>query len=339
MTKLAALNDTDGKPVDWWFIYKLPTGVGSGPAEGFNYLYYDSNTSGELALSPKTLDKGDSALHNTLRQVFEGDRNKTDYIVYNDENPRENVSNNSLKGHVKGGLAFNKSTDSAILLTHSTPRFPAVDEIELPEKEQRYGQTYLCVTLENYSTANQLAHQLRHMHQPQITAFKLGADILPGEDLYQLAHGDKVEVSGLSSMIEFQSRAGKTFHSFAKNRRWGKNFWLELVAPALQGDLMVESWIRGAIPPDEEKGESIEDIFQLDFTNIGLDGISWKETKDHAKWAISMKGKKKWICVGDLNRMISQEKRGGGTIAFQEPNLWKSLFGAHSKIRDRQPGD
>lgn len=339
MPRLSALNDAEGKPVDWWFLYKLPTGVGSGPADGFNYLYYDSSTQGSLALSPKTLDKGESALQETLRQVFEDDKKETGYIIYNDETPLEDKSNNSAKGHVKGGLAFNKKTDSAILLTHSTPRFPDVDELELPVKEHSYGQTYLCVSLENYSTANQIAHQLRHMHQPQVTAFKLPGDILAGEDLHQLATGDKVEVSGLSSMIEFQSRAGKTFHSFAKNKRWKKNFWLELVAPALEGDLLVESWIRGAIPPDEEKGESIEDILELDFSNIGLTGVSWKETKDHAKWAISMRGKKKWVCVGDLNRMISQEKRGGGTIAFEEPRLWKSLFGAHSKIRDRQPGD
>ena len=336
MTRLAALNDTDGKPVDWWFIYKLPSGVGETPAKGFNYLYYDANTKGALSLSPKTMDKGNSALHNTLNQVFNKDPAHVSYIIYNDENPKKGVSNNALKGHVKGVLAFDKATDSAILLTHSTPRFPAPGEVELPDQEERFGQTYLCVTLENYSTANQLAHQLRHMHEPQVNSSSLGDDIAEGEDLRQLAEGDKSPVSDLSSMIKFQSRGGKTFHSFAKNRRWKKDFWIELVAPALQSDLLVESWIRGAIPPDEENGESIEDVLVLDFTNIGLEGVSWKETKDHAKWAITIDEKKNWICVGDLNRMISQEKRGGGTVVFQEPRLWKSLFGAHSKIREKQ---
>ena len=32
-----------------------------------------------------------------------------------------------------------------------------------------------------------------------------------------------------------------------------------------------------------------------------------------------------WICVGDINRMISQRKRGGGTIAFQNQTLWQAL--------------
>jgi hypothetical protein len=32
-----------------------------------------------------------------------------------------------------------------------------------------------------------------------------------------------------------------------------------------------------------------------------------------------------WVCVGDINRMISQRKRGGGTIAFQNQTLWQGL--------------
>ncbi len=29
--------------------------------------------------------------------------------------------------------------------------------------------------------------------------------------------------------------------------------------------------------------------------------------------------------VGDINRMISQRKRGGGTVAFQNQILWQGL--------------
>ena len=49
----------------------------------------------------------------------------------------------------------------------------------------------------------------------------------------------------------------------------------------------------------------------------------WPETADHAKWGIGVE--QDWVCVGDINRMISQEKRGGGAIAFQEPALWGAL--------------
>lgn len=29
--------------------------------------------------------------------------------------------------------------------------------------------------------------------------------------------------------------------------------------------------------------------------------------------------------MGDINRMVSQEQRGGGTIAFQDEKLWAAL--------------
>jgi deoxyribonuclease-2 len=67
--------------------------------------------------------------------------------------------------------------------------------------------------------------------------------------------------------------------------------------------------------------------------------VSWHYTKDHAKWAISestsMRGEEltqyrkgrrdDWICIGDINRMVSQERRGGGAICFHEPDLWHGL--------------
>ena len=70
-----------------------------------------------------------------------------------------------------------------------------------------------------------------------------------------------------------------------------------------------------------------------------LDGYVWEYTKDHAKWAISEEpadrgdhdvddraGKKTdWVCVADINRMTSQEKRGGGAVCFHEPQLWHDL--------------
>ena len=78
-----------------------------------------------------------------------------------------------------------------------------------------------------------------------------------------------------------------------------------------------------------------------------LSGYRWPYTHDHAKWAISESvdergvktaerhngerlidkagTAKDWVCVADLNRMTSQEKRGGGAICFHEPLLWHGL--------------
>jgi deoxyribonuclease-2 len=50
---------------------------------------------------------------------------------------------------------------------------------------------------------------------------------------------------------------------------------------------------------------------------------AWPETDDHAKWGITQKNNR--VCVGDINRMVAQENRGGGTVAFQDETLWHAL--------------
>ncbi len=60
-------------------------------------------------------------------------------------------------------------------------------------------------------------------------------------------------------------------------------------------------------------------------------------TKDHSKWACSEEKDKaigQWVCVADINRMKSQEKRGGGVICFMEANLWEALNNAEAKIQE-----
>ncbi len=336
MKRLTALDDRGaGKPVDWWFMYKLPEGCGPAPAEGFNYLYFDANTEGRLALSEKTLDTGDSALHNTLQAVFDGNAS---YLLYNDESPMPGGGKSSSRGHCKGMLALDPDTRSGLLLVHSTPRFPAPDQIELPDKERKYGQTYLCITLESDTPAWQLAEQALRHHSPMVYASRL-QDNLPADSvLHRLAAQEFRHEDGLASFIEIRSRGGVTFRSIAKHRRWAEDFWIDLVGPLLRTDLLVESWVRGAMPPERLKRERIEDVMALDFSHLGAEGAAWKETQDHAKWAVSIDQMRNMICVGDLNRMVSQEKRGGGTLAFSHPQLWKDLYEAHVHLHKAVKG-
>ena len=86
----------------------------------------------------------------------------------------------------------------------------------------------------------------------------------------------------------------------------------------------VETWIRGPVPPIADT-DGIHKTFDIKYINLGPLGLHWvwPETHDHAKWGITQKNN--WVCVGDINRMISQRKRGGGTIAFQNETLWKAL--------------
>jgi deoxyribonuclease-2 len=85
-----------------------------------------------------------------------------------------------------------------------------------------------------------------------------------------------------------------------------------------------ETWIRGPIPPIADS-DGIHKTFDIKYVNLGSMGVhwAWPETHDHAKWGITLH--EPWVCVGDINRMISQRKRGGGTIAFQNTTLWLGL--------------
>ena len=91
--------------------------------------------------------------------------------------------------------------------------------------------------------------------------------------------------------------------------------------------------------------EIIDEVTHIDLQMLTdeqgnkLADYHWPYTKDHAKWAISEvpgdRGKKvdsstlatqlSWVCIADMNRMTSQEKRGGGAICFHEPMLWDGL--------------
>lgn len=344
---LSVMNDTSlrGAPVDWWFMYKFPHSQvkqkSSTPDDegsilsGINYLYLDSDETGGLKLSPHLLGKAAGALYCTLDHIFsaaEKPHSKVGWVLYNDEIPDSN-KNNQSKGHCKGILAFDKETDCGIWILHSTPRFPVIGNPAFPDNEHIYAQTFIGITLDSYDTACLIATQLHHQQQPQVYAYKLSdsaASAGEQDAIYRLCCGKGPHEGALTSHIVFKSRGGVEFQSIAKNRHWGKDFWIDLVGPALEADLRVETWRRGKIPGTEDIDQShdVQDVIGIDLSQLGI-SIGWHYTHDHAKWATSEKKpaatEPGWVCIADINRQVSQEKRGGGSICFKEEELWKAL--------------
>ena len=92
--------DENGKPVDWWIIYKVPhLGAGAGTDEdtGYEYVYYDATIDANpdprtrnVVKSPNVLNEGKGALNLTLDSVFKYFKKPpatTGWILYNDEMP------------------------------------------------------------------------------------------------------------------------------------------------------------------------------------------------------------------------------------------------------------
>jgi len=324
--------DEKNQDIDWWFMYKLPIKVGSPLNKGFQYLYYGDGSQ-QLELSDNDLTTG-GALYNTLNDIFNCKDEGHGYIVYNDERT-DGGDNNGGKGHCKGILVFNKTANTGMILCHSTPRFPKKGELGLPEEEAKFGQTYICITLPDFNTVTQIAQQMLKQHNPQVLTVnsQLPSNIDASDALYDLYHQEGVNEMANPSTINFKSKGGKDFSLIAKSKKWGKDYWVQLVSEQLDVNLEVESWIRGAVAKSQDPGvtEEDQDVVKIDLTPLGYKDYYWEETQDHAKWGVAtpVKGKEGnhdyWICVADINRMASQAKRGGGGICFKEPALWTAL--------------
>lgn len=316
--------DENGSPVDWWFAYKVPrlNKADSAPAAtGYEYVYYDPNI-GKVVQSPNLLTDGKGALDLTIASVFSNPAETTGWILYNDEMPADaGRADSSSFGHTKGVIAFDTASKTALWLLHSWPKYADPKAAGMPTPI--YGQTFLCISLD-LATAAKIAAQMANHQEPQVYLPRVPSSLDQSDPLYALTQTIDPNAAGDADVVDCASRGGLPFKVIAKNRKWGKDFWNDLVGPTLQEDIDVETWIRGAIPPtlDSDGVHQTYDVKYIDLRPLGVPW-TWPETQDHAKWAISVASD--WVCVGDINRMISQEKRGGGTIAFQDSRLWTAL--------------
>jgi deoxyribonuclease-2 len=328
--------DENGGPVDWWFAYKVPQlaqDQNSLSATGYEYVYYDPKTR-VVAKSPYLLTNKDKkgAIDQTLKSVFGNPDATTGWILYNDEMPASAKRKDSGSfGHTKGVIAFDTATKTAIWLLHSWPKF--ADPLATDMPTPIYGQTYLCLSLD-LATASKIADQMANHQEPQVYVPRIPASLDKTDPLYILTQPLNPNAPGDGDVIDCQSRGGLAFKVIAKNRKWNKDFWNDLVGPTLGADMRDETWIRGKIPPILDS-DGIHKTFDVSFVDFRpLLPWAWPETHDHAKWGITVDSD--WVCVGDINRMISQEKRGGGAIAFQEPTLWAAL--SKTDLQVRPPG-
>lgn len=316
--------DENGKPVDWWFAYKIPK-LGKTAEEpsttGYEYVYYDANSK-KVVKSPNLLTDGKGALDLTLKSIFESKSNTTGWLLYNDEMPTDTDKRDSSKyGHTKGVLAFDTATKTAFWLLHSWPKYADPEATTMPTP--MYGQTFICISLD-METASKIAAQMTNHQTPQVFLPRIPKNLDKNNPLFQLSKPIDTDPAADSDVLSYKSRGGLDFKLIAKNYKWNKDFWNDLVGPTLKTNINVESWIRGKIPPtlDSDGVHKTFDVKYIDLSPLGFPW-TWPETHDHAKWAISVDSD--WVCVGDINRMISQRKRGGGTIAFQDPVLWEAL--------------
>lgn len=229
--------------------------------------------------------------------------------MWNDEIPNGKTS--SSKAHSKGVMGY--ASTGGFLLRHSTPRFPnhKSDGYQgLPEDEHIYGQTYICTTVS-------LTELDRIAGNYLVTDSQIYDQYTPSygqshQNLSSFAAG-KYTHNYEPQIVNFKTAGGQVFMDIAKSKSCECDMW-NRVSMSLGKAMNVLSWGRplepSACPPSNLR--AVQNV-----VHINWGSIDYKETEEHSKWGVTTDGST--ICIGDMNRMTSQRKRGGGTTCLHNP--------------------
>ncbi|KAK0409542.1 hypothetical protein QR680_004609 [Steinernema hermaphroditum] len=328
--------DQNNDDVDWWFAYKMPkmkksNGI-QGLAEGVAFYYLDANNP---VFSPSQVDLAgeDQAIGYTLKQFYDSKEDPSVFhVLYNDDPPDErdelNVLRNSTEeerrvnqyGHTKGVSFFDNR--SGVWYIHSVPRFPSPGGYHYPDSAKLYGQSMLCISLK-YDQLADVGSQL-FFNRPIIYSSQLPPSMaLDNPNLAKIIVGKYKKGAPTSSVIDLQSKGGRTFRSFAKSGEFGDDIYSNLIAPNLKTNLTVETWRRGSpISKDCSSRYLVADALEMKVGDLS----EFKYTRDHSKVAVSDSTRLPYTCVGDINRMTSQFFRGGGTVCLLDKNVWNAYI-------------
>ncbi|GFO39873.1 deoxyribonuclease-2-alpha [Plakobranchus ocellatus] len=340
--------DPNANEVDWFSTYKSPKIPHSADWKlhaGLAHFYLDVH-SPQWTLSSKAVNESTQQISNTLQQIYKPQGTMM-FIMYDDERPDSLLTKGG--GHTKGVVAFDET--SGFWMIHSVPKFPPPQSegYSWPHSGIDYGQTFLCVSLP-YEELGVVAKQLL-FNQPNIYDYNVPDMFLESFSiLNDLIDGKRPDGPPWSSVQKLTSIDKQIFLSFAKANYFHADLYDALVAPTLKKDLLVETWLRERGTPLPSNCSTDYHVLKVDKIQLP-DGVVFNETKDHAKWAVTMpeehsqaetwaKGQNvmhmvvsetddtNWACVGDINRMDSQFHRGGGTLCIQHSGVWKAFMGA-----------
>lgn len=326
--------DMDGKPVDWFIVYKMPKmrhETSTDLGEGLAMFYLDGQNTA-WTLSKRAINESSGhALYYTLQQLYKSQDDSLLYLMYNDEDPNKGPISMS-HGHTKGVVTFDNK--SGFWLIHSAPKFPTEKKngYEWADNASDYGQTFLCMSFGYKESMGDLATQLL-FNYPQVYDNNLPDWALADFPLLaDLINSTRIQNPPYYSIKDLKSLGGMPLKSFAKFTYYGADLYDGLVAPTLKTPLMVETWRHDStsdvLPSNCSVQYKVYNIMEV----ILPGNIFFVYFKDHSKYAISFAGE--WICVGDINREKTQFKRGGGTLCFQNPSVWKTY---HQTIHFFQP--
>ncbi|KZC13284.1 PREDICTED: plancitoxin-1 [Dufourea novaeangliae] len=344
--------DENNVPVDWYVLYKLPkTRTSSNPLirEGLAYLYITNATiKTGWGLSTRPIGSNNSIPGLTLAPLYNQKReNETMWTLYNDSPP--DAPTVFKYGHTKGVVMVNSG--QGFWLIHSVPNYPPVPNggeltrhskngntsiegrYSYPESGTIFGQSFLCVSLggDQFDTVgeqlmyNEISVYAKNIPELLDKRYPMLRNATNQKRIKSPPYNHKAAIRSLGSVY---------FTSFAKGSKWQKDLYADFVAPQLQTNLYVQSWLngRGKLPSTCSRIK-IYNVRSLKFDSANVD---FSSSRDHSKWAITVTNKTNthWVCIGDINRADTQYYRGGGALCFKQAQLWKDYRNA---VNDVEP--
>jgi len=341
----------DNKPIDWWFMLKLPNVVGD--YKGNTYLYIDANGA---QLTGNIQNTSSNALVNTIYQLgLYGappvDKSSVGYVLWNDQTynavggptiDHEKDPSGVYYAHSKATIGFDTTT--GFWLAHSAPGFPYSHSIcpsswVFPTSQTVYAQHFFCLAIDTShieSISTFLMNYYAYIYDYNVPSKNSNLSTFSS-----LVSG-KYTTSYAS--MSFTSSGGLPITAFAKHGATNSDMYEDYIAPGLNSGLWVESWCCGfdgdCCKFSYCKGETIVDPStpQKDKATYGFDSIDvealsfasnlyYTTKNNHAKFALSQTGG--YVCPSDNNRADSQRLRGGGALCFIDSSLYTFL---HSHI-------
>lgn len=318
----------DGEPVDSWVAL----------SQNEDYQYYFHYEEGFKKSAYLTNQTTDGAIMSTVNQLYASDLNLDEvaYALYNDDPPPPDTTVSSTYAHSKGMVMSNST--HGFWLIHSKPNWPnarAYDATGFPDTQ--YAQSLMCVSY--------TAETINRVATAQMVTFPFVYDgyIAPSfnvseewEPFVSWLSGAKSVETNLTSL--FTSLDGVEYTHFGKSKSALLDLYEDLVAPGLGSDLNVETWRLGSGGRMGSicSNDTVHDYGMLynvyEVASVTMpDGAEWLGTEDHSKWVSTVSGQGvDAVCIGDTNRMCSQEKRGGGTacVSSASLSLWPAFNSA-----------
>jgi hypothetical protein len=238
-------------------------------------------------------------------------KNCTSYVVYNDETSKLNVRG-TKRGHSKGILAW--SDKHVTWLCHSVPNFPrtfdGVTISPIEPGEEIYGQSFQFVCMD-YS-GELLTNILLQLYIMEVHIFIEKMDFINVISI-------NYKVFNSTKTITLIENDDETIKHVAKSPGCHIDIYSDHICKIYEYEWKIETWIRGhRIHADEDDTDKrIHDIDTIQYREV-----SYKESQDHSKWAVS---DNEYYLVGDLNRMASQYSRGGGIMICKNKQICAKL--------------